>query len=270
MKKYTLSKNGTELGPFNLEEVLQKITQREVELFDYVFDEQKNDWVLLTEHAEITQGLKANKPQGRPQKAVVEEVKTEQTQASEPAPLKLQKDPHGVEWFVLKGQSQFGPFTQHEMVRLMQEKSLFEFDFIWNSSMKDWKRLVEVEEFSKENIQSLLKNKTTKDSFFSRQYERTPFEGRVIVHNQNEMWVASGKEISQGGMGLYIADSMIVPGQVLNFHVKGHGDQETFNVKGEVVSKQFLKGARGKGQKIEYGVKFLTDKLSHKELSKAG
>ncbi|NCN95476.1 MAG: DUF4339 domain-containing protein [Bdellovibrionales bacterium] len=272
MKKYTLSKDGSELGPFSIEEVIAKITRREVELFDYIFDENQQDWILLTEHAEVTEGLKANKPKARPKVAsaesppIQEETKPSTVSKSERRVI----SPHGVEWYVLKGESQFGPFDQEGMVRLMQEKTLFEFDFIWNSSMSDWKRLIEVPEFNKESIKSLLQNPKAKASFFDRQHSRAPFEGRVIVHDHKGHWLASGKEISEGGMGLYIADSLLVPGQVLNFHVKAQNGQTPFNVKGEIVSKQYIRGARGKKQKIEYGVKFIGERSSTKEINKAG
>src|SRR5690606_34848204 len=148
---------------------------------------------------------------------------------------------HQVEWFVMKGQSQFGPFGAADLVRLMQEKTVFEFDFVWNASMKDWKRVAEIPDFSKEKIQSY------KSSFFKREHTRKPLEGRIIVHNGTDFWMAEGKEISNGGMGLFIKDTMITPGQVLQFHVPGSDGREAFNVKGEVVSKQFIGEARTRG-----------------------
>lgn len=255
MKQYTLSKNGSELGPYTLNEVIALITKREVELFDYIYDENGQDWILLTEHPDITQALKAQKPKSPP-KTVAEPAKAREPASPSPS------SPHEVEWFIMKGESQFGPFSASDLLRLMQEKTLFEFDFVWNSSMKDWQRLAEIPEFSKENIQSLFKRPETKASFFQRQHERKPFNGKVIVHDHNQFWLAEGKEISEGGMGLFIKDALIVPGQVLNFHVKADGDRPPFNMKGEIVSKQFVGGARVRSERIEYGVKFLKTEKS--------
>lgn len=275
MKKYTLSKNGSEMGPYTLAEVVQMITKREVELFDYIFDETQNDWILLTEHADITQGLKANKPVAPKKSAPPPVPETEKTVVATPAApiapvLSIPKSsPHDVEWFVMKGQAQFGPFGTHELVRLMQEKSLFEFDFVWNASMKDWKRLAEIPQFSKESIQALAKTKEGKDAFFKRQHARNPYKGQVIVHDGNQFWIASGKEISDGGMGLFISNSMIVPGQVLTFHVKADKDRPAFNVKGEIVSKQFVQNARNRNHKVEYGVKFIREEQLN-DMKRAG
>jgi hypothetical protein len=43
MKQYMVSKNGSEMGPLNLGEVIALITDRKIELFDYIFDEAKGD-----------------------------------------------------------------------------------------------------------------------------------------------------------------------------------------------------------------------------------
>ncbi len=251
MKQYMLSKNGSELGPFHLNEVVAKITSREIELFDYIYDDSAQDWILLTEHPEITQALKAKKPKAPP--------KVQQREQTQTPTATKTSSPHDIEWFVMKGESQFGPFSSGDLLRLMQEKTVFEFDFVWNASMKDWQRIAEIPDFTKEKIQSLAKNPEMKESFFERQHERTPLKSKIIVHNGNDYWLAEGKEISEGGMGLYIKDAMIVPGQVLSFHVKGDGNKPPFNIKGEIVSKQYKGDARHRNERIEYGVKFLKD-----------
>lgn len=266
MKQYMLSKNGSEMGPYQLHEVINLITKREVELFDYVYDEGSSDWILLTEHADITKALKAQKPKAPPVKKAVEK------KAAAPViPIASNKSPHEVEWFIMKGESQFGPFGVCDLVRLMQEKTLFEFDFVWNASMSGWKRLAEIPQFSKEKIKDLLSNPESKEVFFKRQHERTPFKGRVIVHNRNEFWIAEGKEISEGGMGVFVKNSLIVPGQTLYFHVEGHDGKPGFNVQGEVVSKQFVENTRSRNQKVEYGVRFIKETQKKPEqLPKAG
>jgi hypothetical protein len=258
MKQYMVSKNGSEMGPLNLGEVIALITDRKIELFDYIFDEAKGDWVLLTEHSDVTSALKAEKPKAPP-KVLKSEVKATSPKSANSQGV-AQGEQHSVEWFVMKGQSQFGPFGGTELVRLMQEKTVFEFDFVWNSSMKDWKRLAEIPEFSREKIQNF------KTAFFKREHPRHPLKGRVIVHNGTDFWMAEGKEISDGGMGLFIKDAMIVPGQVLQFHVQSADGREAFNIKGEIVSKQFVGGARTRSQKVEYGVRFVKESA----LEKAG
>lgn len=269
-----LSKNGSEMGPYQLHEVIGLITKREVELFDYIYDEDSSDWILLTEHTDVTNALKAQKPKAPPTKKTSENIAASPV-ASAPAPqvtpVVSNRSPHEVEWFIMKGESQFGPFAVRDLVRLMQEKTLFEFDFVWNASMQGWKRLAELPEFSKEKIQGLLGNPEAKEVFFKRQHERKPFTGRVIVHNRDDFWIAEGKEISEGGMGVFVKNSLIVPGQTLYFHVEGHDGKPGFNVQGEVVSKQFVGTTRSRNQKVEYGVRFIKETQKKPEqLQKAG
>ena len=40
------------VGPFTLDEIVGKV-RKELELFDYIFDQAKQNWVLLMEHADL-------------------------------------------------------------------------------------------------------------------------------------------------------------------------------------------------------------------------
>lgn len=264
MVKYIVSKEGKEIGPLTLSEVIAKITARELELFDYVYDETRKDWILLTEHQDITAALKAQKPKTPPtvQKTVV---------ASTPAPnTERTEKTHDVDWFVMKGQSQFGPFSKSDVIRMMQERAVYEFDFIWNASMKDWARLAEIPEFSPQAIADLYKSKSAKGSFLDRKHSRERFEGQILVHNNDEVWMADGKEISAGGLGLYISNSLIVPGQQIYLHVRGVDGREPFNVVGEVVSKKFIKGVSSRNNRVEYGVRFVEPTKANINFKAAG
>src|SRR5690606_34355203 len=126
-----------------------------------------------------------------------------------------------------------------EVLRLLQERTVYEFDFIWNVGMKDWMRLAEVSEFSPESIKNLFESKKASSSFLDRKHPREKIAGKIIVHNNDEFWIAEGKEISAGGLGLYVSNSMIVPGQKLYLHVPAINGQPPFNAIGEVVSKKF-------------------------------
>lgn len=263
MAKYVVSKEGKEIGPLTLSDVISKITARELELFDYVYDENRKDWILLTEHQDITAALKAQKPKAPPAAAQKPEPVS---QASSPVVEKT----HSVEWFVMKGQSQFGPFSKGDIIRMMQERAVYEFDFIWNASMKDWARLAEVQEFSAQAITDLYKSKSEKGSFLDRKHARQKFEGKILVHNNDEVWVADGKEISAGGLGLYISNALIVPGQQVYLHVRGVDGREPFNVIGEVVSKKFSKDASSRNNRIEYGVRFVEPTKANLNLKAAG
>src|SRR6185312_12914216 len=66
--KYLVSHQGAALGPLTVDEIVNKVRAKELELFDYVFDEAQEDWVLLMEFPQLAEQLKTTKPP-RPDKA---------------------------------------------------------------------------------------------------------------------------------------------------------------------------------------------------------
>ncbi len=250
--KYLVSHQGQETGPFSLDEIVAKVRTKEIELFDYIFDESKQDWVLLMEHAELSTKLKSNKPPRPPQAAAKPELSVitapKETIAST-------QDAHTIaEWFVLKGENKFGPFSYTDVVKMLQQKVVFPFDFIWHAGLDSWKRVAELQDFTEEHIRRLFNANSTKQKevFAERKHPRKKFEGSVIVHDNMTLWKGAGFEISKGGVGVTMKNSMVVPGQQLFVHFKGEADFPAFNAVCEVVSKKFVND----DTPIQYGLRF--------------
>ncbi len=249
--KYRVSHQGQEAGTFAAAEIVAKIRAKELELFDYVFDESQNDWVLLMEHPEIAGLLKSNKPP-RPPGAKPE---TAAAQPAAPAPRATIAAPDNVEWFVLKGEHRFGPFAFAEVVRMLQQKVVYPFDFVWHAGLNDWKRLAEISEFQTENIRALFEKTGKKsDLFVKRQHKRKKHNGRVIIHDNLSLWKGESFEISKGGVGVTLKNALVVPGQQVFVHFSGTDGWPSFNAVCEVVSKKYVQD----DAPVEYGLKFLS------------
>lgn len=267
--KYLVSHQGQEAGPYSLDEIVGQVREKKLELFDYIFDESKQDWVLLMEHADLAAKLKSNKPPRPPQAqpaAPAANVKATVTQANpvvvpvptvETVSMTSGRDAHTIaEWFVLKGENKFGPFSYTDVVKMLQQKVVFPFDFIWHAGLEGWKRVAELNDFTEENIRQLFEGagKKKKDVFVERQHNRKKFEGKVIVHDNMTLWKGEGFEISKGGVGVTMKNSMVVPGQQVFVHFKGEGQFPAFNAVCEVVSKKFVND----DTPIQYGLRFLS------------
>ena len=267
--KYLISHQSQESGPFSLDEIVGKVRNRELELFDYIFDEAKQDWVLLMEHPDLAQKLKSNKPPRPPQNLEkASSVATPAPVAAQapvttpaPAPAKAavsaSADAHTItEWFVLKGENKFGPFTYTDVVKMLQQKIVFPFDYIWHSGLEGWKRVAETGDFTEENIRLLFsKNEgKKKDVFLERQFKRKKFSGRVIIHDNMTLWRGAGFEISKGGVGVTMKNALVVPGQQVFVHFTGEGEFPAFNAVCEVVSKKYVND----DTPIQYGLRFLS------------
>lgn len=243
MSKHYLSKNGQQVGPWSPEEILAKLKAKDLAWSDYLYDEGKKDWVMLMDHPAFAEQFKYAAPE-----KVVEQP---------PTPAASSGDKKEKEWFTLKGDNRYGPFAYLEVVRMLQEKSLFEFDYIWNSSMEGWKRVAEIPEFKPEKIKELKQSDLPQiqEVFFRRRHARASYGASLIVHNNRSVWRGEAIEISAFGAGITVESPSIEPGQTLFLHFKPGDGVPPFNALCSVVSKQYTDSAQGPA-KVRYGVKF--------------
>ncbi len=256
MTKYSVSHKGQEIGAMSLNDIVERVRARELDLFDYIFDTQRNDWILLMEFPDLAQKLKSHKPPRPPSIEVKSEEPPKNDITETPPAIMAAKTGHEVsDWYVLKGENRFGPFGFEEVIQMMQQKVLFPFDFVWHSTLPDWKRAAELSEFQPSAIRQMLKEvDSAKNLFLTRQFKRVPYEGKIIVHDNLSLWNGQGFEISKGGVGIKMANALVIPGQQLTLHFHRHQEWPAFNAACEVVSKKFVNGDRP----IEYGFKFLS------------
>jgi hypothetical protein len=122
--------------------------------------------------------------------------------------------------------------------------------------MEQWKRIAEIPDFTENNIKRLFDEggKLKKEIFEQRQFKRHKFNGRVIIHDNMSLWGGEGIEISKGGVGVTMKNSMIVPGQQLTVHFSQHEGIPAFNAVCEVISKKFVND----NTPIEYGLRFVS------------
>lgn len=263
--KYMISHQGQESGPFTLDQIVSKVRARELEIFDYIFDESKGDWVLLMEFGPLTTALKSNKPPAPTQTSGTQPKKTIRPMTAS-APIQPEPttksatgtgtSPHAItEWFILKGEHRFGPFAFTDVIRMLQQKVVFPFDFVWHAGLNDWRRIAEVDDFKVENVRSMFeKNGKSKDVFVQRKFKRKKYDGKVILHDNLSLWKGEGFEISKGGVGITMKNALVVPGQQVHVHFSGSKDWPSFNAVCEVVSKKFVND----GSPVEYGLRFLS------------
>lgn len=252
-KQYYLSNNGTHIGPYTLEIVLKKIEAQEHQLTDYIYDEALGDWVMVMEHPEFAAKL-SQKPKTRPEKPATV--------------VPLENNLRDKEWFILKEGNNYGPFSQLEIVQMLQEKTLFEYDYVWHAKMTSWKRVAEVDEFLPEKIRAMQESRDTglAEIFFRRRHARAAYGASLIVHNNKTVFRGQALEISAGGAGVLIDNPHLQPGQSLFLHFQPGDGVPPFNAVCQIVSKQFVKEAGPEGvDPVRYGVKFTTLSQSVRE-----
>lgn len=268
--QYYVSHSGHQMGPYAVDDILKLVTDGTLSPLDYVYDDEKQDWILFLEHPSLHEKVKALKPKAPPAPAAVKheenkEEKKAHEQKIHEATKNLKVPPElaelmGHEWFVLKGENRFGPYSYVDVIKMLQQGVIFEFDFAWYQGLEGWKRMAEMSAFSKENMK-LLKETVlpeVSEAFFRRRYKRVQYGGTVLVHDNKSVWKGVGLEISEGGAGIVMENSMCVPGQQLYLHFKPGDGVPPFNAICEVVSKGFTGEVKDPKAPIKYGVKFKT------------
>lgn len=245
MEKFFVAHLGVQSGPWTIEEIKYKLNQKSLFWNDYFFDEKSKDWILILESSHFTELF--NRSFKTPIKAQLT-LKSQSGTASDRT------------WYILKQENNYGPFTHLEMIQMLQSKTLFEFDFIWNHSLDSWKRLAEVPDFKPENIKQVFETqqiKTVKDKeiFFRRKHSRAQFVSSILLHDRKKLFNAQSIEISAGGAG-FVAESVHFDlDKHLYLHFRPSEHVPAFNAICKVVSKVGSK----------YGVRFLHVSAAAKE-----
>jgi hypothetical protein len=236
-KQFYVSHEGKIVGTFTVPEIAKKLAAGEVHITDYVYDDAVSDWVVIGEHREF-KAVDA-KPTMKP----TEHVDT------------MSQDSN--DWFVLKGDNQTGPFSGTDVIKMLQEKMIFEYDYIWKAGMETWKRVAEITDFNPDSIRTMRESADFKNVFFRRRFKRKEFGGTLIVHDNKKVWHGKSLEVSEAGAGLVMNNAMVLPGQTLYLHFRPSSQVPAFNALVEVVSKKYVKNANSPETPISYGVRFL-------------
>lgn len=246
MQSYFVSHAGQQMGPWTQDEIMQKLKTHALNWNDYIYEESKEDWIFIMDHVEFAAHYESVRPATPPKSPALTSLS--QPPPSEPTPAGEK------EWFILKAENRYGPFSYVELVRMLQEKNLYEFDYIWNQSMTAWARVAEVAEFRPEKIRALKDTGApeVQEVFFRRRHARARYGASIIVHNNKKVWKGQSLELSSGGAGLEIDNADLQPGQTLFLHFKPGDGVPPFNAICTIVSKQSLK----RGNQSQYGVKF--------------
>ena len=237
-EKYFVSHDGQQQGPFTAAEINAKIQSRELGVSDYVFDDGEADWFMIAAHHAFAELMQLTKPAQPP--------KVEVKKSLMAAP----------EWFILKGQNRFGPYSFYDVVKLLQSRSLFEYDYAWNPTLETWHLISELEDFKAEKIKALKASTHPEltEVFFRRRHGRANYGASLIVHNNSKVWKGKSFEISPGGAGIELETGQLQIGQSVNIHFKPGDDVPPFNAKCEVVS---VRSNLKEKDKVIYGIKFL-------------
>lgn len=227
----------------SLKDIADRVRLKTLEMSDYLYDEGASDWTVLVAYPRLAELLK--------------DVKTQTPEAAPPT-LAASTDGMPAEWFALKGNLRFGPFAYTEIVRLLQEKSMQDADFVWHAGLKEWKKVSELKEFSVDAIRKLREAGQLQldEVFFRRRHARVKHDGSILMHNNQKVFRGKSLEISAGGAGIVLESASLDVGHQVFLHFKPASDLPPFNAVCEVVSRRPVSTSDALAPH-HYGVKFL-------------
>lgn len=255
--QHHISRNGDTYGPWTVEVIAEKLAKGEIAITDFAWDDVATEWVSLLEFGELKSYLQTRRPAAPPKVLPVTAIPA----ASSMVVASSMSDDDAIQWYVTRGQQKFGPFNYFGVVKALQDKSIFEFDYIWKDGMTNWVRLAEHEKFNGDNIRSLLATLEAKKAhgevFAKRRHARMSVENDVLINDNQSVSPGRMVEGSAGGSGLIIKNSTLIPGQLIHVHFSSLDGLPAFNAIGEIVSKKFSRSVRDSHAPIHYGVRFV-------------
>ena len=166
--------------------------------------------------------------------------------------------PTSNEWHILKGETQFGPYTYQDMLHMKQNNMLFDFDYVWSPHLEVWTLTADLAEFSPDRVSRLMDKNANAEAFKRRDSLRVPCDFEVIVHDDIRMWKGRLQNISMGGGLILIENPLLLPGDLVTLHVRQSGPlQSGFNCTTQVLNKRLVRTRIQHDTAIHYAVKFL-------------
>ncbi len=162
------------------------------------------------------------------------------------------------EWHVLKGETQYGPYTYAEMIRMMQGNLLFNFDYVWATHLEAWTPLADLGEFSPDRLLRVSEKNTQSDVFNHRAHDRVHCNLSVYAHDDSRLWNGTCENVSTGGALLFLENPLLLPGHIVQLHFRNaNGTSVPFNVSAEILTKRLTKQRIQHDTSIHYAVKFI-------------
>lgn len=136
-------------------------------------------------------------------------------------------------WYLYQNDQQLGPFSTEQLIQLNDNKMISKEAFLFKVGWKDWRSVTDTW-----HELGLSGNMPTADSNFPARRGFAPrisVEGRVIVHNDGQMTIAKGVNISVSGVFIETEEQLFTIGETLKITIKFADLTKSYNCKAQVI-----------------------------------
>lgn len=133
-------------------------------------------------------------------------------------------------WYIYQQTQQLGPFGTDQVKQLLENKMVSTDAYLFKVGWKDWRPLEDC-------FEELGMDRKTPPSTAQRRAgaPRATIQGRVIVHNNGQLAIGTGVNISTTGIFVETSDEIFTVGEKLKLSVRCDGLQKPFNVVAQVI-----------------------------------
>ena len=170
------------VGPLTASDVYDRIVRGEATWVSYVWKEGMPEWTRISEVSGF-QSLMPKAPSAKP--------------GAQPPKPPSQTKAQVKEWFLYHTNSQHGPFTEDEVVGMIQVGRVSVEAFAWKDGMKDWEPLSAVATFKAYAKTPIAPGAGTVEK---RQHTRKPLIAKVMIAEGSKVFVGMCRDVSIGGM----------------------------------------------------------------------
>lgn len=135
-------------------------------------------------------------------------------------------------WYIYQFGQQMGPFAGQQVKQMLIGKMIAQDAYLFKVGWKDWRPVEDT--YGELGVQTEQpEQKSTQGRRASA--PRATIKGRVIVHNDGELVIGSGVNISATGIFVETRDKIFTVGEQIKLSVKAEGFPRAFNAVAQVV-----------------------------------
>lgn len=134
-------------------------------------------------------------------------------------------------WYVYQQSQQLGPFTSQQITQLLHTKMIAHDAYLFKVGWKDWRPIEE----TYGELGVVAPAGSTGEPNRRTTAPRATIQGRVIVHNNGQLVIGAGVNISASGIFVETQEQLFTVGEKLKLSVRVDGMQKPFNTVAQVV-----------------------------------
>ncbi len=144
-------------------------------------------------------------------------------------------------WYLYQNNQQVGPFDSQQVTQLFTTHMIAKDGYIFKVGWKDWRPIEEgyealgLTQIIDSNMPPAAPEAKAASERRREGAPRAGISGRVVIHNNGQLTIGQGVNISVGGIFVETSQPLFTVGERLKLSVRCEGMEKAFNVEATVV-----------------------------------